>query len=334
MRSTRVSALAALAAVIFAAQWMTSCGNSGPGEPSVSTPPSSSSPSDTEVAAALPIASETTFGELVAALVEHEGLMWAADHRGGGLVALDPVDGTVVEEVPVEGSLVGLASAGGYLWTLDWTARELVRIDSQGKSTRSPLASDGGDFATIAGSLWFTGQDGRLKQLDPQSGKVVEDIATGKADAHGLDLTVGAGRVWQIRENDPHVYGIDPSSAVVTDVIDLRGTPSFVAFAEGRLWVTFGASREVAVIDVRSGEELRQLSFDDEPSSLASFGDSMWLRIGLDTVVQLDLETIEVVGRFTVPTDPYPGGAIVAAFDRLWLVATNQIIAFEGEESS
>src|SRR5581483_839509 len=108
--------------------------------------------------------------------------MWVA--AGDTLNAVDPVSGETLRKLAVpapEGGASGMAWAEGTLWVAQYRRRKIHQVDPQ---TGAILRSiDSNRFVTsvtwVEGELWhgtWEEEQSELRRLDPQSGKVLEQL--------------------------------------------------------------------------------------------------------------------------------------------------------------
>jgi branched-chain amino acid transport system substrate-binding protein len=90
--------------------------------------------------------------------------------------------------------------------------------------------------AVGAGGVWVTSQlADRLLRIDPGSGRITADVATGRGAA---GVAVGAGSVWVANAIDHTVMRIDPRNLHVLRTIPVDGAPDDLAVGDGSVWLT------------------------------------------------------------------------------------------------
>jgi glutamine cyclotransferase len=114
---------------------------------------------------------------------------------GDRIHKLDPATGRVLAEIPApgHGSDSGLAWAEGSLWVGEYRERKIHQVDPQTGAVLRTMESN--RFVTgvtwVEGELWhatWEGEQSELRQLDPRTGKVLEQLAMPPGEVvSGLD---------------------------------------------------------------------------------------------------------------------------------------------------
>ncbi|HZP78930.1 MAG TPA: PQQ-binding-like beta-propeller repeat protein [Pseudolabrys sp.] len=120
------------------------------------------------------------------AVPAHAGTAFDGQHlyqiSGDRIQKIDPDSGRVVATIPTpEGGASGMAWAEGTLWVAQYRRRKIHQVDPQ---TGAILRSiDSNRFVTsvtwVEGELWhgtWEEEQSELRRLDPQSGKVLEQL--------------------------------------------------------------------------------------------------------------------------------------------------------------
>ncbi len=205
------------------------------------------------------------FPRLIGPLAASGKNLWALQVRPAALLRLDPLT-LAPTAAPIRlspGRAAGLAADGGYVWTSEPDAGDVLRIDA---ATRSVSRVHVGGFpvgVTVAGgNVWFADRDGgKIGRLDPRTLRSV-----------GKPIQVG-GRPGWLASVGRSLFAADPARGTVTR-IDLRtgkaaprpirvappekGASAAVVVAGGNsVWVSnFASSTLTRVRTGRAGAQL------------------------------------------------------------------------------
>jgi DNA-binding beta-propeller fold protein YncE len=98
--------------------------------------------------------------------------------------------------------------------------------------------SSTGPLTTGYEAVWLIGP-GVIYRVDPATARTVATIPAPGTGGKLSGITIGAGAVWATSAGGrPGVYRIDPRTNRVTSFIRLPPTPTAIAVAHGRVWVT------------------------------------------------------------------------------------------------
>ena len=148
---------------------------------------------------------------------------------------------------------------------------ELARIVPENGTAGRHFPYDGSGRLTFGeGALWSLEDQGVLRKLDPETGRVLA-----RADLHVTvsDVVVGGGLVWASVVPDGVVYGLDRRDLRVRRTFAVGADPERISFADGRLWVVNTAAGWVTSVDPRSGAR-RRLALSANPTA-AAYGDGI-----------------------------------------------------------
>src|SRR6266545_5118941 len=205
---------------------------------------------------------------LVASAVAATGLAFAARAFLGGprpperpaasvspqISPLPPVEGQIVETVPLKGANA-VAYGAGSIWVASLGSGSLQRLLRFDPDTGEQLADitvqgltswgvGGGGISFGAGGVWVVGSAGGeavAQRIDPAVNEVVQTVTLG--DGHPADVSVDESTVWVTLFRGPdldrtEVVRLDSATGSVTARISLE-TPwaRDVAAGEGAVWV-------------------------------------------------------------------------------------------------
>ena len=198
------------------------------------------------------------------------------------LANLTPKHGTGAGSLPTA-ARCGLAAAGLSAWVATNTPPGLVRVDYDRAAARSSvakaiaLARAPSAIAVGAGSVWaIDGEQGVVRRIDPDSGKVLRIIRAGNAP---VAIAVGEGAVWVANGEDDSVSRIDPRTSSVTKAISVGEQPAAVATGGGSVWVANSGDGSVSRIDPRTNRVIDVLAVGHSPKGVAVAGDAAWVTI-------------------------------------------------------
>jgi len=175
------------------------------------------------------------------------------------------------------------------------------------------------------GSVWVIG-DGVIYQVDPATVTIVATIPVPGTGEKLSDIATGAGAVWVTREA-PYfgVYRIDPRQGRVTSFVRLQPTPTGIAVAYRRVWVT--ESRPGPAIVIRIDPRTNRVSGPPirvgvSPGRIVPGAGALWFasgtgngwmsRInpatGVVTRILANVENVDAVGAGSLWVTPIHGG--------------------------
>src|SRR2546428_12078274 len=193
-----------------------------------------------------------------------------------------------------------------------------------------------------AGAVWVpnTG-DGTVARIDPRSDRVVAKLRIGNQAAfykrdceakgsvhsfmgtsfHGRDcdlpsaLSVGAGTLWILKNDEQMVLRVDPRSQRVLARIALGFVPFDIAATDNAVWITGYWADQLARIDPKTNEVVARLTVPDGASGVAVSDEAVWVASTIAGVVsRIDPTTNRVVARIALacPAACYQGSLPLA----------------------
>jgi sugar lactone lactonase YvrE len=129
---------------------------------------------------------------------------------------------------------------------------------SSGKTVRSiDIAADAG--TAFDGKHLFQLAEGRIRKIDPKTGRVLATIpAPGGGDS---GLTWAEGTLWVGQYRDRRIHQVDPETGAVLRTIESSRFVTGVTWIDGELWhATWeGDESDLRRVDPRTGEVLETL---------------------------------------------------------------------------
>ena len=201
------------------------------------------------------------------------------------------------------------------------------------------------------GAVWVpnTG-DGTVSRIDPRTNRVVGTLRIGnqlafykrdceaKGSVHSYmgtsfhvrdcdlpsALSVGAGTLWILKNDEQMVLRVDPRSQRVLARIALGFVPFDIAATDNAVWITGYWADQLARIDPKTNEVVARLTVPDGASGVAVSDEAVWVASTIAGVVsRIDPTTNRVVARIALacPAACYQGSlplAVAASKDAVW----------------
>ena len=193
-----------------------------------------------------------------------------------------------------------------------------VAIDAAtGRQTRS-VKLPGAPTAMIAaaGALWVVAPDDQLVlRLDAETGHVDDRIAV---DGQPGGLVAGDGAIWVTSTLGGSIERIDPGTDRITQRVRVgSANPGAIAYRAGEVWVADTSSRELVVIDAKSGATKATHTLELRPTALVAFGAAIWIAAHDEGVIaQVDPASGRTLQTVRVGNGPT---AIAVADRDLWV---------------
>jgi virginiamycin B lyase len=193
---------------------------------------------------------------------------------------------------------IGLSSAANALWTADYGAGSLVRIDPARNRVVKQISLSASPYAVAfgGGALWVTSFDQPfVSRVDPKTNRVVARVPVGSTEQAGLG--VHGGEVWVAVFGAGRVARIDIATNKVVGSIAVGGKPETVVFAAGSAWVP-NEDHSVARIDPTTGRIVKRIGVGADPDDEMFCRDRLWVSDRLGSRVSvIDPSSNTVVAR-------------------------------------
>jgi streptogramin lyase len=196
------------------------------------------------------------------------------------------------------------------------------------------------------GSLWVKRDDGEVTRVDPESAKVLAEIATlpfKQPVCQGMG--VGPSGVW-LCPREGTMVRIDPEREEVAAQIEIDKLldQASIATLDGAIWILTRDGQELTGLDEETGEEKTKISLPEACNEVAATTDSIWVTCyNADKVLEVDVGAGEVAReleldgprRIAAGEDIWVGfGSGVAQVDPASLDVLNVYEAYPGLEGS
>jgi DNA-binding SARP family transcriptional activator/DNA-binding beta-propeller fold protein YncE len=188
-----------------------------------------------------------------------------------------------------------LAIGGGYLWVTSGagtgraTSNTVSRIDLRSEKLMAPIRVGDGPLwlAFGYGAAWTSNRDSDTVSVIRPGSAHPNTIRLPNRDGQPAGITVGAGSVWVVTEND-FLVGIDPSTRRITHQIPLDSghlamRALSASFAAGKVWVTDKANFSISEIDPASSRVVHTFpvgQFPAFPCGVSATATAIWVTIG------------------------------------------------------
>lgn len=248
--------------------------------------------------------------------------VWVGNHHGNSISRIDPAANAVIATIPVPGEPTGVTAAFGSIWTFTPIDRMIKRVDPATNEVTAALELEdsGGSITGVAelgGFLWFAGDSGQIRQIDPDAMRVVASLDM-HADCPG-SLAAAGGRLWYAPLcGGDGVAVIEPDGLVVRATIAAPGANA-VSSAGDIVW-TSSTDGTITKIDASVEKAVATGSAGPRAEQLRAAPERVWVRVDADLLVALDGSTLEVKGSYTLPPAPIPGGGIAIGDGAVWAV--------------
>ncbi|MDV2988913.1 MAG: hypothetical protein P3T54_01950 [Dehalogenimonas sp.] len=230
--------------------------------------------------------------------------LWVADDGDRSVRKVDPADGSVVAEVPIEGRAEGMAFDGKYLWVSvlsgSYPSGHLVKINAANLKVTvyDQWTVNPDDYGSLYydGKYLWGGMDS-LSKICRTNGIVLEDHLVN----NGLSYLSSDGRyLWAAGES---FYRIDPENGVIGDPIGLMpgALGGSLVFDGEDLWYYIGPFLYWLDLDA-AGNPISVTTMDMPVygGNSVTDGSSIWMVDYEDgTVAEFDIATQEIIGLTT-----------------------------------
>jgi|SRR5471030_139203 virginiamycin B lyase len=229
-------------------------------------------------------------------LVAAAGSIWVAygDH---GVARIDPKTNTVSAQIVVGRDPIGIAFAGGSIWSADRQDGTLSRIDPATNKVVATVKVGGKPLmlATCAGSLWVADQaSGDVVRMDPASERVVARIPV---EGEQSNLFATEREIWVSFYHKDKLVRIDPRTNAPGAPISVPRAPGPIGEGFGSIWIAGQGEGEVGRVDPASGKVM-VIPVHARPSAIASADGKIWVgAYNESTVFAIDPKTNQPVGR-------------------------------------
>jgi len=230
---------------------------------------------------------------------------------GNAFVVVDPQTGELTSQWSSATAATGVASGEGSIWTSNFGAHTVSRVDVATHSTRETIEVGSGPsgIAVGAGHVWVANSlDATLSRIDPETNQVVQTISVGNGPS---GVAYGEGSIWVANARDRTVTRIDAATGRVRNTVDLASSPTDVAFEEETVWVTSDSGNTLSRINPQTNDVVHTINVGTGANGLAAKDGAVWVANSLDgTVSRIDARKNTVIA--TIPVGGGPREVVVA----------------------
>jgi YVTN family beta-propeller protein len=244
-----------------------------------------------------------------------DGGLWVANLGEGTFSEIDlrtrQVIRTLATGTTAATTIAGVTVGSGAIWAIDSTAvvrrldlrDDTVQSESVGGQVSSSYWTVGPDVAaTGAGGVWVLTGNSAVARLDPESARLVDNIALGTDPA---SVAVGDGSVWVTDSADGTVSRIDASSDAVTQTIPVGRGASGIAVGADGVWVANTLDNSVTRIDPVTGAATDTIPVGKGPRGVAVGASAVWVANSRDgTLSRIDPASRRVVATIRIGQSP------------------------------
>jgi virginiamycin B lyase len=247
--------------------------------------------------------------------------VWYTAQHAETLGLLDPLTGEIERIALGEGAAPHgvIVALDGAAWVTDGGRDEIQRVDAETKKVeRFPIGTTGANLNTAAfdgdGALWFTGQNGVIGRLDPESGEMTTADSPRGRGPYGICATP-EGDVWFVSLAGSYLGRLHwRDGEIVTSEIDPptagAGLRRVWSDSRGKLWIAEWNAGQLARYEPADETWQEWRLPGDAPQAYAVYVDDVdivWIAdFGGNAIVRFDPETEE----FQQYPLPHAGGNV------------------------
>src|SRR4051812_24749987 len=226
---------------------------------------------------------------------------WVACKEQARVVRVDTRTGRTVRSVPLDGSVIAVASSSDAVWALD-SAGTLYRLRPDGKILRriATAAVAAYNVWVGGGALWVADDQGaRVIRISPRTNRVVARVAVGDGPA---DMAFARGTAWVINHRDGVLTRIALGTNRPTPLKKIPGdAPERMVLAHGSLWIT-GRGTDLIKVDGSDGSVQKVVEIGASGIDVAAAGDALWVPTRSATIDPRGLPQMNTLRRVDAAT--------------------------------
>ncbi len=250
--------------------------------------------------------------------------IWISNKPKDNVTRIDPKTNKITDVVTgLNKPCSGLAIGFGSLWVPNCGDQTLARVDLKTAKITATIpagvADSEGGLAVTADSVWLlTDAKSTLARLDPEQNKIVAEV---RLPAGCFTVAFGPpgpdAALWVTCTQANKVLRVDPQTNLVTNRIDVRPQPRFLAIGGGAVWVLCQGEGNVAKIDPKMNKvvETIEVGVPGEGGDIAAGEGAIWVSSFGFPISKIDPKSGKVVQQFVGDG----GDAIRAGGGSVWL---------------
>jgi YVTN family beta-propeller protein len=252
------------------------------------------------------LVSATELASTPVAITAGYGSVWAAEPGAGHVSRVDPVSGSVVDQVPVGGDPGSIVIGGGAIWVASSVAATVTRIDPTTETVTQTIQLPGANPSAIAyhgGRVWVADATAReLFEIGSATGALQHIVALGLQPSA---LLVAGGAIWVAGYGSAIVEKLDLASGRVLGRVHVGDGAAALAWQQNAVWVANRLDATVSRIDPRSLAVSSTIPVGSGPTALAAGAGSVWVAAQYSgTVEQIDPRHDRVAANYPVAGSP------------------------------
>jgi virginiamycin B lyase len=236
------------------------------------------------------------------AIAVDQDAVWVSAIGGGNIgvpndidsvLRIDPETGETMARIKVRRGPVSLAVTPGFVWTVNWGAHLVSKIDTKtDQLAGEPFKTGAAPYSITVGdgSVWIVNHDdGTVTRLDPETNQIIAEIPS-SWEPHRVAF--GEDAVWIGNWHDLSVSRIDPQiNQFVGDPIPIGYAAGNIAAGDGNVWVTsdyrgveafpeaFPDHVVLVRIDPKTNEVVDTIPLGGHPVDVEVTEDAVWVSI-------------------------------------------------------
>jgi YVTN family beta-propeller protein len=243
--------------------------------------------------------------------------------RPDSVVVIDPEDGRIVADVPVQSEPEALVADGRSVWVANVADGSVSQIDVGKRRVVANMAPDIAveGLAVGGGSAWIADSEaGRAVRLDPEFGSVADAEAmrfptrdTGIQSGTPNAAAFGQDSLWVVSARLAAVFRIDAASRRVSERFDVGNNPTAIAVGAGAAWVTDSTDNTlIRIAPAGDGAVMDTIAMGNGPGAIAASETAVWVANSRDgNVSRIDPATRAVDA--VIKVGQLPSGLAVGA---------------------
>lgn len=214
-----------------------------------------------------------------------EDAVWVAHETDSAVWRVDLIDPSIVNQLPVAPSPVGLAVAStpiASVWTTHPATDEVsfFRVGTEPGFETVTVGDEPRGIAADPDGVWIANRgDGTVSRVDPETFEVAATVSVGSGP---MGVALAGGSVWVTNQDGGTVTRIDAATNEVVDTVDVGAGPLGIAVGGGAVWVGNAGDEAVTRLSASTGEILDTIEIDYPPASLAVAEGFVWVTSAVD----------------------------------------------------
>jgi YVTN family beta-propeller protein len=156
--------------------------------------------------------------------------------RTGLLTRIDARTGRVLDQEDPNADPSAATFGFGSSWLVYREANLVLRIDSSGAITQTPVGRGPSAIAAGRRAVWVANAlDGTVKSIDPTTGAVITTITVG---SDPTAIATDGDSVWVASGGQGKLVRIDERTNRITATVEVGGSPQALTVTDGKVWAS------------------------------------------------------------------------------------------------